>query len=89
MSAAKKMIRMLPTRALTIPPPVSPTGFGTLTRKCQLILVIPCLDDKAKDKEKGNDTGKSKDRYKSLEAVVFTNPVFDTADFHMRVVNRW
>jgi phosphate transport system permease protein len=34
---------MLPTKALAIPPPSSPTGWGILERKFQLICVIPVL----------------------------------------------
>jgi hypothetical protein len=40
---ATAMIRTLPSSALAMPPPDSPTGFGMLTRKCQLILVMPAL----------------------------------------------
>src|SRR6185312_932578 len=34
---------ILPTRALLIPPPGSPTGAGTLVKKCQFTCITPCL----------------------------------------------
>src|ERR1700753_4351083 len=43
MTAATTMMITLPSKALAMPPPASPTGLGTFTRKCQLILVIPAL----------------------------------------------
>src|SRR6185503_2499498 len=34
---------ILPTSALLIPPPGSPTGAGTLVKKCQFTCITPCL----------------------------------------------
>ena len=43
MAAATIMIIKVPSNAFAMPPPVSPTGFGTLVKKCQLIFVMPAL----------------------------------------------
>ena len=37
------MMITLPSSALAMPPPASPTGLGMLVRKCQLILLAPAL----------------------------------------------
>jgi len=41
--AATKIIIKLPRRALAMPPPDSPTGFGRLVKKLQSMAATPCL----------------------------------------------
>ena len=41
MSVARSRSLALPTMALAMPPPVSPTGAGSLVKKFQLIEVPP------------------------------------------------
>ena len=45
-TAATETIKILPNKALAMPPPISPTGLGMFVRKFQLIFDIPVFKTK-------------------------------------------
>jgi hypothetical protein len=61
-----------------IPPPVSPTGAGTLLKKCQLTWKIPCFIMYIKMMIKGTVITNAKNMIIPLNIplVTFLNPIF-------------
>ncbi len=56
-SAASSSSFKLPTMALAMPPPVSPTGFGSLVKKSQLSDLTAVVDQVAQNEEKDGYDG--------------------------------
>src|SRR5258708_5074326 len=71
MTAATTKIIRLPSKALAMPPPASPTGLGILIRKCQLILVTPALIIKIRMAIRGNTQAKASVIVNRRKALLF------------------